>query len=604
MVVPKDAAIWDMMTAGREIRDARNLRDLHVANGKERLAKFGAGLRRGWKTQVDDYVNFPYLFYQNTRAAMVYNNPRFKVSSRAPMLDRQQIMVSTAMLNRWALDTRLSEILARAWFDISIDGFAVVCVGTEEYGGPTLRDLMGHAGMDIDAEYDAAISGQLDAPALRPYAENIDPGDVLFDSRATHWRKARWAGHTQIMTHTELLEQGVSEADVLRLSADQTDWYKRNKGEHVSGQRLNRGEYLVAWVWRRQTNTIHLYGFRAASLDEDPIELREPRPYKGHRDGPYVMMGVCYVRGQIFFMSPLAPTDKINTELDKHRGQIMQDAGSAKRILITKDQQLAEAVENGLNNTVWASSSYEKGSTEVFEWGGPQEANILQAERLEFELQRVGGVSSVSQGQVGTGDTATEVAEASARLDTRLAVMQSEFRRGVVDIAERALEHMLFDPQVRSIGTMTVNGVESDHVFMGGDQDDMTFRERLSLEVVPYSSEFVSNEQQKQRALELIDFVRAFVESVKAQPIGIDWQTIWQIASDANNWGEYAGQIVDVRAIIAQAQLEMEMGLAAPGAPGGGGGPPTQKPKQGPAGSDVVSRMRSTASSLGKVAST
>lgn len=587
---------WTSTRWGDEAREAYNLRRLHTRAGRKRLQKFGQGLREGWQTQLDDYVNFPYLFYQNTRASMIYNNPRFKLSSRSPVADREQVRQASMILNQWSLDSGLSEVATRAWFDITIDGFACVVVGTEQYAGPTLRDVLRFADLDADAQFDANVAMAMDAQPKRPYVENIDPDDVLFDSRAKHWKRAEWAGHTQIMRDEQLEREGVPKNKILMLAKDQTDEHRRQKGEPVTGTDLDRGEYLVMWAWRRETQTIHLLGFKNGSVDSDPIELIDPRPFKGHRDGPYVLMGVVYVRGQLYFMSPLAPTDRINEELDKHRGQIMEDAGSAKRMLFTDSPAINELLQNGLNNSAHCLPGFDANKTKVYEWGGVQQANVDQAARLEDDLQRVGGLSAITQGQVGSSDTATEVAESSSRTDARLAVMQTEFRRGLVDIAERALEYFLSDPEVRAVVPSRVNGAEEDVLFWGGAAES-TLRERMSIEVVPYSSEYVSSEAQKLRALGMMQTVQSFVSAVMTTPFGIDWQEIWRLTTEANNWGESAGAIVDVATIIQQAQAAQAMQMMAPGPTAGAA---SGRQATGPAGADVVSRMRSGASRMGQ----
>src|SRR5690606_16375385 len=221
---------------------------------------------------------------------IIFDNPRVKCTTLRPGTQR---MVAQAMrfgLNRWSKQSRIRNPLLRVATDMS---FAF---------GATLMCQQTKPGMDPRAA---------SAPAW-PAMHRLSPKQFFFDPLCMVFGEARYAGHCWTEDRAGLAARAAAEPGAgwnldaiaaLQEAGEDAEYHDRAALQFVP----DRKQVLLYEVWVPEVQTgdpdkgfhgtIYTVAAGQGSGTSGALAsawIREPRPYYGHRSGPYTLYG-CYV---------------------------------------------------------------------------------------------------------------------------------------------------------------------------------------------------------------------------------------------------------------------------------------------------------------------
>lgn len=588
---------WDLKRWGEEIRAGAKVTRSIMEKSKIRHDRAGNSFRDGWPEHPDDLNNYPFKFVNSFTPTLAYNAPRLRITSRKSSMLNPIVKAIELAANAWSIDANAQKHLRDVAHDLCFD-FGVMCIGLEEY-----TDHHGARALEMQGQMAANV-------ADRVYASAVLPNRFIMDPRTSDPDEALWAGHFGIVDKDEfaddLAEGGANPSyveAVRAMGAGLSDKLRQDVNtDPMTGEGLGQNEIVVLYCWHRKEKMQYVFGFTGDAEQSTPVLLDEPQEYSGPDNGPYVVFGVYRLRGQAFPYAPLAPTDQALDESNAHRAQMRDDARGAKNVVGVRNPQDAAAMNAAPSNSAVPLSDLSDKPVIEVKMGGVNETNVMAAQMLDGELDAITGMSAAAQGQLGQADSATEVAESSQRLNSRLEAVQREFRSRVIEMYRRVIDYYLKVPTVRQFVKITMDGIEQDAIVVGGPSDDGTeiTQDDLSLEIVPYSMEYVGDAATRQMAQELFQNTIALVQAVETYPVGVNWKEIGDQLFDANNRTEGTRGLIDFPAVAQNAQLKM-MAQAMAGGEGGpapvvgsGGGKPGQKPA-----ASVTQTVRSGAAKQG-----
>lgn len=588
----------DLDRCSLEIRAAAKVTQAIMRRSKIRHDRAGNAFRDGWPEHPDDLNNYPFKFTNSFTPSLAYNAPRIRIQSRKSMALKPILDAVTLAVNAWSTDANVQKVLRNVAYDLCFD-FGVVCLGLEEY-----EDKHGTSALKMAGEL------PLDAPntADRIYASSVLPNRFIMDPKCTDPDDCLWAGHFEIVDKNEFADDLMADGadpvmveQVRNMGGGTAEKLKRDVNvDPMTGEGLQQDEIVVLHVWHRKDKLQYCFGFTGDPYTSTPLLLDEPQPYVGPENGPYVVFGVYQLRGQAFPYAPLAPTDAPLDESNAHRAQMRDDARGAKNVMAVRNPQDAQAMNAAASNSAVPLSDLSDKPVFPVVMGGLNETNLQASQMLDGELDAITGISQAAQGQLGASNSATEVAESSQRMNSRIENVQVQFRTRVIEMYRRVVDHFLSAPLVRQFVKLVVDGVEQDAMVVGGPDADGTDLDTddLGIEIVPYSMEYVGSAELRQMSQEMFQNTIALVQAVEAWPVGVNWKEIGDRMFDAMNQPEGTKGLIDFAAVAQNAQMKM-MAMAAAGASGGGpevavgsgGGNPGQKPAP-----NVTQTVRSGAS--------
>jgi len=596
--------IWDLSRWEHEIRAASKITQAIMLRSKPRHDRAGNGFRDGWPEHPDDINNYPFKFTNSFTPALAYTNPRIRILSRKGMALAGVVAAIGLAVNAWSVDANVQKPLTEAAYDLCFD-YGVWCIGLEEYADPHGTQAL-------------KMRGELppDAPdtADKVYVSTVLPNRFIMDPRTSDPDEAAWTGHYDIKDReklaSELEASGAPPETVARIRtvSGNSGVNKLRQDVNVdpmTGEDLARNEIVTLYVWHREEGLQHYFAFTGEPGTGNIVEIDEPQPFIGHKNGPHVVVGVYRLRGQAFPYAPLAATDQVLDESNAHRAQMRDDARGSKNIMAVRNPADAEAINSSPSNAAVALNDLSDKPVIPVKIGEVNETNRQAAIDADAELDALTGISQAAQGQLGASNNATEVAESSQRQNTRIEKVRMEFRARVVEMYRRVIDLFLKNDSVRQFVKVTTPQGEKDGLVMGGPSDDGTMLDvdDLALEIVPYSMEYVGDQQQRALAQEMFQNTIALVQAAEQWPVGVNWREIGDRMFDAMNQPEGTKGLIDFGAVAQYAQVKAAMAMEAEGggggpgvATGGGGGGSGKGQKPAPS---VTQSVRSGAAKMG-----
>jgi hypothetical protein len=184
-----------------------------------------------------------------------------------------------------------------------------------------------------------------------PFAERVDPDDMVIDPMARDWDEMSFVGNRFRMARADLLNSGLYDNDALAKlqsrygSSGQTP----NEASGLSGDKqvLNAygevAEYVdLVEVYVPDSGVIVTLPFGANSDYTKPLRVVE---YEGPECGPYHMLGFAYVPDNVLPVAPASIWYWLNVMGNRIARKIGRQAERMKRVL-AYDASAAEDVQN------------------------------------------------------------------------------------------------------------------------------------------------------------------------------------------------------------------------------------------------------------------
>lgn len=526
---------------------------------------------------------------------LVMDNPRVRVTSRdwsAMQAGEDGMSEADSLshcLNRWIRDERLDETLV----GYANDGFychGVAYVTQEELGG-----------WQPDGMREGLEDGE---EPMKPSVFTIEPDRVFWDAVATDLREIRFIGHTYVRDKEDLLkeaeenpdkgwiESAINQAEPSHLADD------KSEGRHVG---INRGELRIREIWVPEHNDYRPEGedgrgfhgtlytiaegksASGESVSSQGFFIREPQPYYGHPQGPYVVWGAYPVMGDTYPLSPLMAVEPQISRLNDLSLAYSNAARKAKSGLaahkVNEDAmaQWQKFQDQGVFLVDGDPNTPVKQMVDTIEVGGPHERlfEFITVER--DRLERVSGLSDAQRGNVTGQGTATEVAIADSASSVRVDYIKKRFTAAVQQILERAAWYFMEDERSRYVLSPEVAALygmdPSQPVFYRPPDDDTPFA-AYEFEIEAYSMERVSEGMHQKK---IIDFMTLFaqVAPLAAQLPGVaPWNDLMKKVAEAMNIPDVGSLIDEEKAAQVGAEMQAMGQDQQAGSPGAGGSLP------------------------------
>jgi hypothetical protein len=274
--------------------------------------------------------------------------------------------------------------------------------------------------------------------------------------------------------------------------------------------------------------------------DDKDSYLRDPRPFYGPPEGPYVVFGAYQPPDTAYPLSPLVACEGQIREMNKHAKAISRNAAERKKIILydEMDTDAAEKIIAQKDSLFVGIPNANKDSILTnIEVGGIDAQQVTYYELLRDRVYRALGTSESRSGNP-SDTTATAVAVAEQGSNARLGYLKKAFARGAVQVLDRAGWYLYHDDDVvfglGETAAELLNMVSP--VFQGGGHDPesgLTYDD-LELELEPMSMERASEGLQAARTSEAFNMLGQFAP-IMAQTPWIDWKTMLNKYGDSRN---------------------------------------------------------------------
>lgn len=503
----------------------------------------GRNYRNSWDPEVKGGVvfeNHAFEWCASFIPNLVDQNPAIDIEIDGVDSSDPSIAAMRDGMNSWIKAIDLASTLHEIALDLQFD-FGVALV--------TLEVVPGYeAGADLYKDERAGLP-----PPLRPKLHRISPRRFFIDPQASTKRHARFIGHTWIEDKDDLLaaknQDGTPKFNrevIESLGSDaDVDAIRKTEMKRV-GDRIDRNQVVGHEVYVPETGMIYTIGYVDGA--QTSKYLREPRKYEGPQTGPYVLFGLHIVPDQVYPLPPLAVTADDVLEINAHAKQISEDAGTAKRLIVTDgSKDVTDAITMALNGSVVGIPGFTDGRAKQFEFGGAQPANVEYLQFLRDRLDRKSGLTETARGNI-TNATAEEVATAQQNRNVRVRFARNMFRQGVIELLRIVAWHLWHSAEVEfETGTGT---------FVGGAApgQERTNFESLRITIEPYSMEAVDEAVLQKRINDAAGMLLSNAQLMVAAPF-INWQNVINDAYEALNIKGGGARYVDFQVLGAMQRM-------------------------------------------------
>lgn len=433
----------DAKRALEEIRASELWLEQELRDRHKRLSALTGHRDKKHQAEIE---NHQYEWVRLVLPLLASGNPRCRVTSDQPGSIRDLAKGYEGYVNHWSKRVRMAEVNEAVGTDVGLDFGAFLFVGgTEENEHPEVFRL--------------------------------SPQDVVWDPHCYHVREARWVGHKIYPTAQDLnrmasdepgwdaehvrqvvtkhLDNPVSAPDPMAQSIERVNGRNRRSDELCIYEIYLPTEELEAKdasFWAKElgeeiTEDNGYHGIiKTYALTEHTTvaELRRPRPYKGHKYGPYEIDGATLIPDNSVPLSPTIATRDQSEILNSHTKAILRSMNSQKNLVafMADAKNTVESMVEAEADGYLPIENHDKPLRDVvmpMSLGGAS-AEQLQAYQFFREVRdRNMGVTDMQRGLAGSGNTATEAAIADQAHDTATGFLVEKFRRMNRRIFERVL---------------------------------------------------------------------------------------------------------------------------------------------------------------------
>ena len=314
------------------------------------------------------------------------------------------------------------------------------------------------------------------------------------------------------------------------------------------------------------------------------IFLREPRPYFGHRDGPYTFNGYLYVPDRAVHLSMLTATA---AQAEVHNAVWNAAVEAIKRykkgiaVSSSAAADLAEKIKGFEDMDVFEIEGWAedigKAITEI-EKGGLTQQHMTMLQVLGLNLEQMSGLSEAAMGQVSGDSTATEASIANMSSSRRMGYAAEKFNAGMLlPIAEKETffltmhpkGEIALGPEAEGVFIDPVTGEPIEYPALQGTLKYASLLEDMDIGLEPTAQRYTSEVLEAQIATEMDAWIATFGPMIPQMP-WIEWEQ--HLQRKADQWRDPSfAKVVNVNKARVMGQMMFQMNLQ--------GIPPTSTPQ-------------------------
>ena len=542
-----------------EIESAERLRDSVLTNFSKQLASYHGP----WYHESSPHEEYSpenhYFEYMSLMVPrLVYDNPRFRVTTRRPGTQRATATAIRHGLNRWIRDTDFRQTLRGAAADCLFN-FGIVL--TSQSTNTTLP---------IELK---------EATPMWPTCERISQRLFFVDPQAQSFELARYTGHKFYRDKDDLLKYAEeNEAEGWNPDAIK-DLSTTGKSEESDmfydpHHHVDREEIALYEVWVRDhelddspgaeqgfNGTIFTIAVAQTDTGGELSEMvREPRPYYGPRWGPYTMIGIYDVPDQVYPLAPLVAVQGQVEDLNIHATTTSASADAYKRLVLTDstDPKFTQKIKDGQHNYVIPISGLDKSKMAQVEIGGITAQQLQYLNLAKDRLDRNSGMHDAMRGNVVGRGPATEVSGAAESASIRVSYIKQQFQAGVEQVCRTVAWYMYHDDRVVfPLGNDAAEEMAMKEPWLIGgtfDPESGATFDDIELEIEPYSMERTSEARLQEKTMAAFQMLVQVAPGIPQMP-WIDWKGWFARLGDSMNMPELADLVnVDIANMVAGMQ--------------------------------------------------
>lgn len=311
----------------------------------------------------------------------------------------------------------------------------------------------------------------LDVELGQPYAERVDPDDMIFDPMARDWDEQSFIGNKFRANLDDLQESGLYNADLLDKLSSRYDGMSQdsNRAERVMGD--NSAQQYQSEV-QRYVDLVEVYMPREKviltlpySKDKTFDQFLRVADHEGPDKGPYHMLGYTYVPDNILPVAPAMLWYDLHILGNRIARKLSRQAERIKRVLAYTSnavEDVNEIAEADDGETVRVDDI--NNIKEVQYGGAGQESYDWMAWVKQHFSEQAGNIDLLNGTDTNT-PTATQAQMLQANTSVRLADMQNMVYSFTAEISRDLVFFLHTDPLIELPLIQRQGGVEQQVVY-------------------------------------------------------------------------------------------------------------------------------------------
>jgi hypothetical protein len=410
----------------------------------------------------------------------------------------------------------------------------------------------------------------------QPYAERVDPDDMILDPMARDWDEQNLIGHRFRADPEVLAQTGLYDPDELMRLSSRYEGDTKDSAESLSGNKYDDIREIVKYidlveVYLPREKVCVTMPYRREHVTDKFLAVAD---YEGPARGPYHMLGFTPVSDNVLPVPPAGIWYDLHILGNRIARKMARQAERAKSIVAyqgdaAEDMQKIADADDGEAIPVENVDKIKE-----VKYGGTTQESYQWMDWVKNHFSELAGNLDMLSGQGDNTNTATQAEMLQANSSVRLSDMQGQVYAFTAEVMEDLAYHLHTDPLIELPLTKRVNGTETQ-VILNADTRQGDWLD-FNIHVKPYSMarsdpnlsvrrkmEFATNViPAAAQAMMLLGpgfNVGAFLSRI-AQEVGID------------DVDEFINDQAMMQYITARAQASMISGD--PGKAQPGGGPP------------------------------
>jgi hypothetical protein len=311
----------------------------------------------------------------------------------------------------------------------------------------------------------------LDVELGQPYAERVDPDDMILDPMARDWDEQSFIGNKFRANLDDLQQSGLYDADLIEKLSSRYDGMSQdgNRAEKVMGD--NASQQFQTEV-QRYVDLVEVYMPREKviltlpySKDQTFDQFLRVADHEGPDKGPYHMLGYTYVPDNILPVAPAMLWYDLHILGNRIARKLARQSERIKRVLAYTSnavEDVNEIAEADDGETVRVDDI--NNIKEVQYGGSGQESYDWMAWVKQHFSEQAGNIDLLNGVDTNT-PTATQAQMLQANTSVRLSDMQNMVYSFTADISRDLVFFLHTDPLIEVPLIQRQNGVEQQVVY-------------------------------------------------------------------------------------------------------------------------------------------
>lgn len=358
-----------------------------------------------------------------------------------------------------------------------------------------------------------------DVAVGQPYADRIDPDDMILDPLARDWDEQTFVGHRLRVAGSDLVEMGYYTEDEVaampgtydgnsNVSRDNAEGIMADKSAQEVSQEIEHYVDLVE-LYLPQHKLIVTFPFERKAVTDEFLSVVE---YDGPERGPYHMLGFVPVSNNIMPVAPAGIWYDLHILGNRIARKLSRQAERIKRVLAytAESQEDAEAIAEADDGETVRVQDINQ--IKEIQYGGAGNDSFNWIEWIKKNFGEQAGNTDLLSGTSTNAPTATQAEMLQANTSVRLADMQNSVYDFTAEVTGDLVYYLHTDPLIKLplVKEQTVfdpttgfpQRIPTQMTFEGGEQQGDWLDYNIKIE--PYSMARPDPNQKLQRIMQFV----------------------------------------------------------------------------------------------------